>query len=102
MGIKKWSKQIDDIAWLPAADLLNESEAQVSDLLGSMVKIDNLREFLEGNMDPAKALPEGGVIQPPPRHEKGKGGKGRGGKGFKASGMQGKGMPMMYSPGSKG
>lgn len=112
MGIKKWSKQIDEISWLPAADLLNESEAQVSDLLGSMVKIDNLREFLEGNLDPAKALPEGGVIQPPPRHENGKGkgkdkggkgkGKGRGGKGFKAGGMQGKGMPMMYSPGSKG
>jgi len=124
MGIKKWSKQIDEISWVQAGDILNESDAAaISDLLGSMIKIDSLREFLSGNMDPAKELPEGTAMpMPPPRPENGKGkggkpwekgggGKGRGGKGgkggnkgggkgFKGGGMPGKGgMPMMYNPG---
>merc|ERR1719277_1541210 len=103
MGIKKWSKQIDEVAWVPATDLLNETETSVSDLLGSIAKIDSMKEFLDGTVDPAKTLPEGGAIQPPPpRAEnggkggkgkgwdkggggKGKGGKGKGGKGYKGS-----------------
>jgi len=121
MGIKKWSKQIDEIAWVEATRLLNESEEQVSDLLGSIVKIASLREFFDGTMDPA-TLPEASAIQPPPRNENGKGkgkwdnnkgggkgkGKGKGGgKGYKAGGgfqPQGKGggfqpQNMMYAQG---
>lgn len=122
MGIKKWNKQIDEICWVAATELLAESEDKVvSDLLGCMVKIDSMTEFLDGTTDPQKTLPEGGAIQAPPRQENGfkgggKGGKnnwekgggkgrgggkgggkgGKGGKGFKAGGGQG------FTPGGKG
>jgi len=124
MGIKKWSKQIDEIAWVAASELLADDSDAVTDLLGCMIKINSLREFLDGTMDPAKELPEAGALPPPPRPENGKGkgggkswdkgggkgqgrgggkggGKGKGGKSFKGGGMPGGkgGMPMMYSPG---
>merc|ERR1719215_2116445 len=84
MGIKKWSKQIDEVKWVEAATLLSdESKGEVSDLFGNILEIGAFRDFLSGSTDPAKALPEGGPVAPP-RREGGKGGKGGkqgGGKG---------------------
>mmetsp|Transcript_5659 Transcript_5659/g.13719 ORF Transcript_5659/g.13719 Transcript_5659/m.13719 type:complete len:406 (-) Transcript_5659:129-1346(-) len=89
MGIKKWNKQIDEIAWLPGSKL-TEQGSEVADLVGSMLQISGLRDFLSGASDPAKALPEGAPVPPPSssRYEGGgggggkSGGKGGGGKGF--------------------
>merc|ERR1719215_446032 len=72
MGIKKWSKQIDEVKWVEAASLLAEGgdKAEVSDLFGSMLEISALRDFLSGSTDPSKALPEGGPVAPPPRRRR--------------------------------
>jgi len=127
-GIKKWTKQIPEIAWVPGASLLPETaKAEVSDLLSSMMQIPALREFIDGSADPNKALPA--RSKSPPRYEefdgKGKGKQGKGGKGagkkgysykgsaaspagymsggFGVPGMQAKGMaPAMMYVGGKG
>jgi len=103
MGIKKWNKQIDEINWVAASELLAESDEKVvTDLLGSMTKIDSMREFLDGTTDPQKTLPEGGAIQLPPRPENGKGG-GKGGKNWeKGGGGKGRGGGKGGGKGGKG
>merc|ERR1719285_762653 len=56
-GIKKWTKQIPEIGWVPGPSLLPETaKAEVSDLLWSMTQIGPLREFLDGSVDPNKTL----------------------------------------------
>jgi len=108
MGIKKWSKQIPEIGWVPAGSILPESaKSDVSDLLGSMLQITGFREFLDGSVDPEKVLPDQPLA--PLGAEEGKGqGKSNGGK-DKGKGKWspkgcGKGMDMKggYCLGMKG
>jgi len=103
MGIKKWSKQIDEVKWVEASTLVSEeSKAEVSDLFGNILEIGAFRDFLSGSSDPAKALPEGGPVAPPPRREgeKGKGKKGGKGQGWKGGGKGGGCGPKGYGKGA--
>lgn len=109
MGIKKWSKQIDELGWLPASSLLAETDTkEVSDLLGSMLNITSFREFLEGSVDPDKTLPERSAVQPRPEGDgngKGKGkakGQSRGWKGYGGGKSAGKGGGKGGMPVAKG
>jgi hypothetical protein len=106
-GIKKWTKQIDALEWVPATDLVPAAKKDVSDLLGNILQISGFREFLEGSLDPASFPDRGGPVpRPPPMDNfKGKGkskdkgkGKGKGkDKGYKGQPMA-KGMPMYSGP----
>lgn len=99
-GIKKWSKMIDEIAWVSGSKLTAEN-AEVSDLVQSMVNIPALREFLNGVSDPAKTLPEGdAVVAPRPGKGGGRGGRGKGKGGYGVyDGGFGKGFPKGYDQG---
>jgi len=103
-GVKKWLKMIDGLEWVPASELVPDAKKECSDLLGNLLKVDAVREFLEGKLDPAE-LPEAA-----PKKPKGKGGKDK--KGGKDSGKgwgkdskgkggkkgSGGGMPMYGAP----
>merc|ERR1719215_1527023 len=65
MGVKKWSKQIDEIQWVAASSLLPDAEPEVSDLLGSMLQISGFRQLLEGTPE-LQADPAGTLVTPPP------------------------------------
>jgi len=56
-GYKKWSKQIDGVEWVKAADICGEPKKDVSDLLKNILEINGVTDFIEGKMD-ASALPE--------------------------------------------
>lgn len=106
-GIKKWTKQVDALEWVPAADLL-PAKKDTSDLLSNILQISGFREFLDGSLDPATALPERGPdMNKGKSYDKGKG-KGKGkdkGKGYKGKGKDWgwKGAPMpMMQPMQKG
>jgi len=90
MGIKKWSKMIDELEWVPGSKLVPAPSFTVSDLLGSMLQAEAFRDFIGGQSDPAKALPAAEApveITAPPDGGKAYGkGKGKG----KDSGAQGK------------
>eukprot|EP00933_Yihiella_yeosuensis_P084422 TRINITY_DN98905_c0_g1_i1.p1 TRINITY_DN98905_c0_g1~~TRINITY_DN98905_c0_g1_i1.p1 ORF type:complete len:275 (-),score=82.10 TRINITY_DN98905_c0_g1_i1:89-913(-) len=118
MGVKKWTKQIDSLEWVPGSSLVPEAKFEVSDLLGNLLKVGSFAEFLEGKIDAAKLWPKAAYVpsasrQPGfPSKGKGKGGskggkgggkKGKGGmKGYGAMGGM-SGMPMpMYGGGCGG
>lgn len=92
-GIKKYVKQIDEVSWVKAAELVPEPKSEVSDLLGNILQVPAFREFLNGSLDPEKAWPEGSYDPAPViRQENGKDWKGKGkggGKGQRWKGMKG-------------
>jgi len=93
-GIKKWSKQIDELGWVPASSLVPDTKDEVSDLLSNLLKVDSFRDFLQGTLDPATAFPEAPApISRLP--EESPAGKGKGKKGEKGGGKAkgGKGRP---------
>jgi len=65
-GYKKWSKQIDGVEWVKAADLLGQPQKDVSDLLNNILQISGFTDFLEGKTD-ASALPDNDHGQGGPR-----------------------------------
>jgi len=103
-GIKKWSKQIDALEWVPTSNLIREATSEVSDLLANIIQVPGFREFLEGAFDPAKTWPQ--LNYEAPRTQAGKG-KGKStGKDFRGKGgmkgygkIMGKGMDMGMSMG---
>lgn len=99
-GIKKWSKMIDSLEWVKAADLVPEPKKERSDLLQNVLKAsEELSTFLDGKLDPATAFPAAKPREPPKASKEGKAGKGgkdgkswgkgNGGKDFKAGGKKG-------------
>lgn len=104
-GIKKWSKQIDALEWVPTSSLLPEASSEVSDLLANILQVPRFKEFLEGAFDPAKTWPQLNYEPPRPQTGKGKGksngkdfrGKGGGMKGYGQ--FVGRGMDMGMSMG---
>ncbi|CAE8734645.1 unnamed protein product, partial [Polarella glacialis] len=90
MGIKKWTKQIESLEWVPGNSLTPEPKFEVSDLLGNMLKVSRFAEFLSGKLDAAETWPKGAYVASV-RQDNGKG-KGKGGKGGKGGGKKG-GMP---------
>jgi len=108
MGIKKYVKQIDELVWVPASSLVPEAKEELSDLLSNVLQVETFRDFLTGDLDPAKAFPDAGPVEIDRTPLGDSAGKGKGKKGGKAKG-KGKldwrsfkgGKGMMY-PGMKG
>jgi len=70
----RWVKQIDELEWVPASDLLAESPRKpLTDLMRNLCFIGGFRQFLEGGDTPP----------PPSPQSKGKDGFDKGGKGGK-------------------
>jgi len=83
-GVRKYIKQIEELDWVPAAELVPQSQVEVTDLLGNLLQIPAFRDFLEGTLDPDRAFPEAEnrPMPAPPCGGKSKGkGKKSGGKG---------------------
>jgi len=97
-GVRKYIKQIEELDWVPAAELVPQPQVEVTDLMGNLLQIPAFRDFLEGTLDPDRAWPEA-ENRPMLAAEggKSKGGKKKGGKGkdkgggWKGGGSYGKG-----------
>jgi len=95
MGVKKWTKQIELLEWVPGADLYPDVKFVASDLLSNMLKVSRFQDFLTGKFVPAETWPKGSYPLPQPPEE-GANGKGKGkskgkGKGwYKGGGKGGK------------
>eukprot|EP00441_Pelagodinium_beii_P031595 CAMPEP_0197640152 /NCGR_PEP_ID=MMETSP1338-20131121/14540_1 /TAXON_ID=43686 ORGANISM="Pelagodinium beii, Strain RCC1491" /NCGR_SAMPLE_ID=MMETSP1338 /ASSEMBLY_ACC=CAM_ASM_000754 /LENGTH=371 /DNA_ID=CAMNT_0043212971 /DNA_START=18 /DNA_END=1133 /DNA_ORIENTATION=+ len=112
MGVKKWTKQIESLEWVPGSSLTPSPKFDVSDLLGNVLKISKFVDFLTGTLNPDEAWPQDSFPQPAfpeggsemKGKSKGKGGykgngksKGKGGGKFmKGGGKQMGGGDMMY------
>lgn len=106
-GVKKWTKQIERLEWVPATDLAPEAAKDCSDLLRNILKIEGFQNFLQGKIDPEKEFPQGDpadrlnrLSAPDHRGGKPKGGKDSKGKAAKGKSSKGKGFapPMAVPP----
>lgn len=98
-GVKKWSKLIDAMEWVPASTLFPEPQKEASDLLSNVLRITKFPELAEGKLDLATEFP-----QPPASFKGGKDG-GKKGKGKGKGSQKGWGMmpmPPMMPYGGKG
>lgn len=101
-GVRKWTKQIEALEWVPAESLTPDPTKDCSDLLQNVLKVKGFQDFLVGATDPADAPVGAGENVSPKAKKKGggKGGSWKGGnfKGFKGGygvfPSGGKGMPM--------
>jgi len=59
-GVRKYIKQIEELDWVPAAELVPQPQVEVTDLLGNLLQIPAFRDFLDGTLDPERAFPEAG------------------------------------------
>jgi len=82
----RWVKQIEELEWVPAADLIAEEPRKpLTDLCKNICLVEHFRSFLLGG-----ALPESVPVPPPPPEgnskSSGKGGKKGGDKGYDKGG----------------
>jgi hypothetical protein len=82
-GVRKWTKQIDELEWVPASSLHPMPVKDCSDLVKNVLQVKAFQNFLVGELEPRKEFPseEDIVVIRKKALHKGKGGKGSGGKG---------------------
>lgn len=82
-GVRKWTKQIDELEWVPASSLHPMPAKDCSNLVNNILQVKTFQNFLVGELDPRKEFPseEDVVVIRKKALNKGKGGGGKGGKG---------------------
>jgi len=78
MGVKKWTKQIESLEWVPGSSLTPSPKFEVSDLLGNMLKISKVIDFLNGALVPDQVWPKGSFPAPSFEDDNASGMKGKG------------------------